>query len=390
MTASFDMEKTSAFPVPVGLLRYPCLVVQASPEANEHGLQFILLGQEALIGRNPECTIYLKDPAVSRRHASLSVIRTDQGEPRVTVSNLSTPDVTTRVGGQQLEPMVPCMLRPGDRLQVGGTVLQYTIFEHELQLIAIRDDVKKLMQEAQYERALEGLTIFSKHRIIGGTRKTPIESITQSARYYEAQIYFVQGKWDRAVELLKRLAGSGSSDIQLGIKATFQLGILYVYQNNLEHAQKLVDQSWKAAEELKGYFQALHLCLKGMIDARRRDLSAAQRALREAERCLGSDSSTSTNLRIRIRLESAIANFYAEKNDAAMGALKPLCDYKPVDQTQHLMRAEALRYRGILHSLAAGNSSKQTSSSAVRWNFSRNSSGSSSSSRLRRAVLSTI
>jgi len=69
------------------------------------------------LGRAPGCALRLTDPAVSRRHLSLTV----QGE-RVAVEDLGTPG-GTRINGQRLRG--PRALVPGDLVGVGRTLLAY-------------------------------------------------------------------------------------------------------------------------------------------------------------------------------------------------------------------------------------------------------------------------
>ena len=102
-----------------GRVEYPCLVVEASPQTEEVGLQFILLSPQVTLGRDAGCALALKDPALSLRHAVLSLALGPEGnQPVVMYSDRTTPDVTG-------------MLRPGDVLQVGGTSLRYCLSDLE-------------------------------------------------------------------------------------------------------------------------------------------------------------------------------------------------------------------------------------------------------------------
>ncbi len=88
------------------------VVVEPSARAGEA----FALGEEETIGRAPGCGIRLDDTYVSQVHARL--YRRDR---RLFVEDLGSTNGTfvngTRIGG-------PVRLRRGDRLQVGGTVLE--------------------------------------------------------------------------------------------------------------------------------------------------------------------------------------------------------------------------------------------------------------------------
>src|SRR5688572_17556234 len=88
--------QTSQIFLPVKGQPLPCLVVLASPEADEHGLQFIFLAQplqKLIAGRDPECAIALQDPSISRRHVSLEITQAST-EPVIRLSRLGTTEST--------------------------------------------------------------------------------------------------------------------------------------------------------------------------------------------------------------------------------------------------------------------------------------------------------
>ncbi len=89
------------------------------------GERTVPLSERLFVGR--ECAgiddahrLVLSDDTVSRQHLE---IRLDHDEDRAVVLDMSTNG--TRVNGTRIERAVPIPIRPGDRLQVGGTVLEF-------------------------------------------------------------------------------------------------------------------------------------------------------------------------------------------------------------------------------------------------------------------------
>jgi class 3 adenylate cyclase/pSer/pThr/pTyr-binding forkhead associated (FHA) protein len=355
MTAPHSAKTTQIY-LPVKGQPLPCLVVLASPEADEHGLQFILLsqpGQKVNIGRGPDCAIWLRDPSISRNHVSLEVIHAVSG-PTLRVQNLSTQENAPQIGNQPLSPKVDGMLRSGDMLKLGNTELRYVLFMYEPLLEKQLEAVTRLSWEAQYDRALGGLISLKKHRPIGGMNATSLERLLLLAQYQEAWIHSVQGKWNRATELFRELAGEKSVQ-ELRIRAAFQLGTLCLQKNDLQQARSLIDQVWGPAEAMArepkhAYLLALVLCLQGMTLARQRDLAGAQAAFQDATAQLQRSPRPSKTLSSRILLEQAIAAFLSDQLDLALNQLERLGDEMDLTDKLKVIRAEALRYRGIIHS----------------------------------------
>jgi pSer/pThr/pTyr-binding forkhead associated (FHA) protein len=79
------------------------------------GKEFEIAGS-AVIGRDPSSGLVLEDPEASRRHASVS-----PEADGVNVEDLGSTN-GTYVNGNRLA--APVVLRPGDRVQVGTTVLE--------------------------------------------------------------------------------------------------------------------------------------------------------------------------------------------------------------------------------------------------------------------------
>lgn len=79
--------------------------------------EFPLPGPKYLIGRAPDCDIRLTDPLVSARHARI----THSGE-HYQIEDLASRN-GTRVNGERIEGSTP--LQPGDRIELGGHLLQF-------------------------------------------------------------------------------------------------------------------------------------------------------------------------------------------------------------------------------------------------------------------------
>jgi len=79
----------------------------------------LFVGREC-VGIDEAHRLVVADDTVSRQHLE---IRLDLGEDRAVVLDMSTNG--TRVNGVRIERAVPIPIRPGDRLQVGETVLEF-------------------------------------------------------------------------------------------------------------------------------------------------------------------------------------------------------------------------------------------------------------------------
>jgi class 3 adenylate cyclase len=329
---------------------YPCLVVEHSPHEEEQGRQFILLSPKVNAGRNPNCELPLKDSVVARHHIALTVTATPNG-PAVSLLNLCSQEGSTRINTQTLSPNVVGVLRPNDLLQLGETRLRYHLFALEPQISRVIATVVELMHRANYEQALNGLAALKKYRPVGGQRTAALRQLLMLARYHEARIHSLLGKWSAAEDLLRELVECDSTEDELRVRAAFQLGALFVHRNDLEQAQIVAEQASQTADQLGGYYQALALCLRGMIAARMRDFPLARRAFDGALMQLQIWALPAANLLARIRLESAIATFLAEQHDQALYDFEHLKAEDCHNDTQRMIYAEALRYRGIILSL---------------------------------------
>jgi class 3 adenylate cyclase/tetratricopeptide (TPR) repeat protein len=347
---NIDSETSFDGDAPLESISYPCLVVEDSPHTEELGLQFILLSEKVNVGRAMGCELGLKDPAIFRNHAALSVSWASN-PPVVSLSNLSAQEGTTRINTQTLDPNMLGVLRQGDVLRLGNTSLRYGLFQLEPQISHINDTIVELMKKASYEKALQGLAALKKYQPVGGPHTSSLKRRLQLARYHEARIHALLGKWSAADELLWELMESDSTSQELRVKAAFQLGALYIHRNDLEQAQALVERAAETAQRLDGYFQALALCLRGMTAARLRDFTLARKAFEGALMHLQSFALPADNLLARIRLESAIATFLAEQHEQALYEFEHLKAQDCRNDVQRTIYAEALRYRGIILSL---------------------------------------
>ena len=93
----------------------PTLLVIAGPDKDR---TYTLKAEKSLLGRNQECLYRLNDMRVSRFHCEI-----DSDGQTVTVSNHGGTSGTL-INGVPIT--VPTILRPGDTLQVGETILRLT------------------------------------------------------------------------------------------------------------------------------------------------------------------------------------------------------------------------------------------------------------------------
>lgn len=86
----------------------------------DFGKRFVLERQRSGIGREKINDIALSDGKVSKAHCEISVIRSARGIEQISIVDLDSTN-GTYVNG---EPVVQATLKSGDKVQVGGTVLQ--------------------------------------------------------------------------------------------------------------------------------------------------------------------------------------------------------------------------------------------------------------------------
>jgi two-component system cell cycle response regulator len=127
----------------------PVLVVIAGPDL---GLRATVQGGSLLVGRSPEANLPLADPRVSYEHCRVE----DRGDGWRVVDLGSTNG--TRVGGRRIEAQP---LAPGDKIEVGGSVLRFEIqdpkdqaYDAMVQRLIDLDDLTGLLQRRRFDHEL--------------------------------------------------------------------------------------------------------------------------------------------------------------------------------------------------------------------------------------------
>jgi len=82
------------------------------------GMEYLLAGEETLIGRNPTTDVTLLDENISREHA---LILFDAEADAYTIEDLQSTN-GTKVNGKGIRSHA---LQPGDEIQVGHTKFQF-------------------------------------------------------------------------------------------------------------------------------------------------------------------------------------------------------------------------------------------------------------------------
>ncbi len=84
------------------------------------GMTYDLRSGETVIGRNPNTDITLLDEGISRQHA---LIVHDEKSDRWTIEDLQSSNGTL-VNGESVSSAELC---PGDQVQIGGTVFEFSV-----------------------------------------------------------------------------------------------------------------------------------------------------------------------------------------------------------------------------------------------------------------------
>ncbi len=121
----------------------PSLVMLMGP-AGQIGKQWPISESGALIGRSPDCQIFVDDKSLSRQHAKLGVSGSD-----VTILDLNSTN-KTQVNGVELAPMAPKRLATNDQVKTGNVIFKY-LERGSLEAISNRD-----MYERAHKDALTG------------------------------------------------------------------------------------------------------------------------------------------------------------------------------------------------------------------------------------------
>lgn len=101
-----------------------CLIVLKGAEI---GRDFRLRGSGLLIGRSPAADIRIPDEQASREHARLDLSIDVQGpDPTYVITDLGSTN-RTFVNSRPVDRIV---LRDGDKIQIGDTVLKYVVLDH--------------------------------------------------------------------------------------------------------------------------------------------------------------------------------------------------------------------------------------------------------------------
>ncbi|HNX97402.1 MAG TPA: GGDEF domain-containing protein [Candidatus Aminicenantes bacterium] len=118
----------------------------------DFGKTFSFSQNDLVIGRDPECHVPLHDERVSRNHCRMTVVG-DEGIEQITICDLGSTNGTLVNG----EPMKQRAILPGDRIEVGSTVLR----------VGTSDDLEQRYQARLFNMAtLDPLTgVFTKRYI---------------------------------------------------------------------------------------------------------------------------------------------------------------------------------------------------------------------------------
>ena len=116
---------------------------------------YVFIDGPVVVGRDPSCSIPLQDLGVSRRHAMISP--TSTGE--FVLKDLASTN-GTRVNGMSVAQ--ECVLRDGEKIIVGGTVLRFGLadqldidFHSEISTLVSTDPLTGLPSKLRFDQALE-------------------------------------------------------------------------------------------------------------------------------------------------------------------------------------------------------------------------------------------
>lgn len=338
----------------------PCVQVHYSPAPDEFGTCFVLLADRVVVGRDAACAIKLQPDTVSRKHALLTVQR-ESGRLLLELEQLSghgRTEVETQGDSFESKPGKKCSLQPCDKFHLGSVSLEFTTFpDLHVHLRQTLNSAVDKMRRGEHQQAQTGFRALDKYKPVGGDGASALEQILRRARYYTARIDAMAGKWSAAAETFGRLLGE-PLDAEERVKIAYHSGIVHLYMNDLPEALRLAEEAKAAASGASGYLEALALCLRGMVEARSRRLSEALQCFQSAAGALETTKVTDrfplagiANLSARIVLESAIARFLCDKHHEALAQLELQVALDRGTPTMRSIRAEALRYRGIIRSV---------------------------------------
>jgi len=339
--------------------RQPYLAVHDSPVPAEFGTYFVLLAPQAVIGRDSSCSVRLLADSVSGRHALISVDAEGPGA-RAHLENLSRQKtaIESADGLRQLKQGEKALLQPGAKVHLGGATIRFDLFmDLASRLQQQLEQAVTLMRQGQHQEATHGLSAVNRYRAAGGTGATSVEQTLAAARYYDARIDSLQGRWNRASETLDDLLKWSWFGGEQRVRALFHRGMLSVARHDLREALRLADQAVEVASKATKYSEALARCLRGMVEARLRKFADAAESFGVATRALSNvfarggvrDGGT---LSKRLLLEQAIASYLNEHHDLALDQLdRVLRQVTGEAPSAKAIRGEALRHAGIIRSL---------------------------------------
>jgi diguanylate cyclase (GGDEF)-like protein len=96
----------------------PALVVLLGPTGFV-GRQWLLTAPEYIVGRSPDCSIFIDDRSVSRAHAALQIHGSD-----VFIKDLGSSNKTA-INGVVMQPMVEAKLTNNDQVKFGNVILKF-------------------------------------------------------------------------------------------------------------------------------------------------------------------------------------------------------------------------------------------------------------------------
>jgi diguanylate cyclase (GGDEF)-like protein len=121
------------------------------------GQQFVLDGNNMVIGRQPDCDICIADESISRTHAEIS----KDYDKKYSVTDLDSTN-GTYLNDRRIKPKERATLKDGDLLKVGNIILKFiaegsidNIFHSEMFNLAMFDDLTGIYNRKSIMDALE-------------------------------------------------------------------------------------------------------------------------------------------------------------------------------------------------------------------------------------------
>jgi diguanylate cyclase (GGDEF)-like protein len=121
------------------------------------GQQFVLDGKNLVMGRQPDCDIWIADESISRAHAEISKDHNSE----CSVTDLDSTN-GTYLNERRIKPKEQAILKDGDLLKVGNIILKFiaegsidNIFHSEMFNLAMFDDLTGIYNRKSIMDALE-------------------------------------------------------------------------------------------------------------------------------------------------------------------------------------------------------------------------------------------